>query len=85
MNKEGVVGLFLFIALLGGIVLFARRPAVTSSLALTSNQPSSQGNISIIPIAGQPRHYQNKETRRIEYNADNLPTLIEITRDYTVT
>jgi cell division septation protein DedD len=84
MNKEGVVGLFLFLALLGGIVLFARRP-VTSSLALAPNQPHSQGNINIIPIAEQPRHYQNKETRRIEYNADNLPTLIEITRDYTIT
>lgn len=84
MNKEGVIGLFLFIALLGGIVLFARRPA-TSSLALTPNQPYSQGNINIVPIAEQPRRYQNKETRRIEYNSDNLPTLIEITRDYTVT
>ena len=83
MNKEGVIGLFLFIALLGGIVLFARRPATASSS--TSLQPYSQGNINIIPIAEQPRRYQNKETRRIEYNADNLPTLIEITRDYTVT
>jgi hypothetical protein len=83
MNKEGVVGLFLFLALLGGIVLFARRPAAVSSS--TSLQPYSQGNISIVPIAGQPRRYQNKETRRIEYNADGLPTQIEITRDYTVT
>lgn len=85
MNKEGVIGLFLFLALLGGIVLFARRPAATSSLALAPNQPHSQRNVSIIPIAGQPRRYQNKETRRIEYNGDGLPTLIEITRDYTVT
>lgn len=81
MNKEGVVGLFLFLALLGGIVLFARRPAVSSS---TSLQPYSQGNINIVPIAEQPRHYQNKETRRLEYNADGLLTLLEITRDYTI-
>jgi hypothetical protein len=81
MNKEGVIGLFLFIALLGGIALFARRPAVSNS---TSLQPYSQGNVSIVPIAEQPRRYQNKETRRLEYNTDGQLTLMEITRDYTV-
>jgi len=34
-------------------------------------------------VAETPR-YRNKETRKIEYNDDGLPTLIEITRDYTV-
>jgi len=84
MNREGALGL-LFIALLfGGVLLLARRP-VTTNYASTSLQPYSSGNIKVIPVEQGPRRYQNKETRRIEYNADGLPTVIEITRDYTVT
>ena len=79
MNREAL-GL-LFVALLfGGVLLLARRRNSTTSL-----QPYSQGNIKVIPVGAEPRRYQNKETRRIEYNGDGLPTMIEITRDYTVT
>lgn len=83
MNKEGALGILLVALLLGGIVLLARRPAVASNYA--SPQHHSQGNIQVIPVQAEPRRYQNKETRRIEYNDDGLPTLIEITRDYAVT
>jgi len=84
MNREAAVGLLLIALLFGGIVLFARRP-VTASYAPAPRQSYSQGNIRVIPIEAEPRRYQNKETRRIEYNDDGLPTLIEITRDYAVT
>lgn len=84
MNREGVLGLLLIALLFGGIVLFARRP-VTANYASTPRQYSSQGNIKVIPVEAEPRRYQNKETRRIEYNDDGLPTLIEITRNYAIT
>ncbi len=84
MNREGALGIILIALLLGGIVLFARRP-VTANYSPAPRQSYSQGNIRVIPIEAEPRRYQNKETRRIEYNDDGLPTLIEITRDYAVT
>jgi hypothetical protein len=83
MNREAL-GLLLIALLFGGVVLLARRPAVASNYSPASLQPYSQ-DIKVIPVGAEPRRYQNKETRRIEYNADNLPTLIEITRDYTIT
>jgi hypothetical protein len=79
MNREAL-GLLLVALLFGGVLLLARRPNSSTSL-----QPYSQGNIKVIPMGEEPRRYQNKETRRIEYNADGLPTVIEITRDYTIT
>jgi hypothetical protein len=82
MNREGAVGLLLIGLLLGGLFLFSRRSAV-SSCATYSPEYQSQGNIRLVSSA-EPPHYRNKETRHIEYNADGLPTLIEITRDYTV-
>jgi len=85
MNREGAFGLLLLVLLLGGIVLFARRPAVVSGSASTPLKPYSQSNIRAIPIADEPRRYQNKEIRNIEYNADGLPVKIEIIRDYAIT
>ena len=81
MNKEVAIGLFLVALLFGGVLLLARRPTAVTSYA---NGNYNQGNIRVVPIS-EPAHYKNKETRRIEYNTDGLPTLIEITRDYAIT
>ena len=84
MDREHVVGIALVALLLGGLLLLSRR-----STAMTQYSPApaaySSGNISMIPMAAEPRRYQNKETRRIEYNEDHLPITIEITQDYVVT
>jgi hypothetical protein len=82
MNREGALGFFLITLLLGSILLLARRPLAVSDS--TTLQPYSQGNVKIIPVQ-EPRRYQNKEIRNIEWNADGLPIRIEITRDYTIT
>ena len=80
MNKEAAAGLFFIALLFGGVLLLARRPTVVTSHAIENY---SQGNIRVVPIS-EPAHYRNKETRRLEYNADGQLTLMEITRDYTV-
>lgn len=86
MNREGALGIFLLVALLGGILLVARRPA-SFSYTSTPQQIQNSDNIRMVPttVDAEPRRYRNKETREIEYNADNLPTKITITRDYAVT
>jgi hypothetical protein len=83
MNNEGTFGFLLLVLVLGGIILLGRRSITTTSAAPPMEQYHSQGNIRLVPVT-EPPHYKNKETRRIEYNDDGLPTLIEITRDYTV-
>ena len=86
MNKEGAIGLLLIGLVLGGIFLLARRPALTLSRASVPAQTHNPGNhIKLMPLEAEPRRYQNKETRSIEYNEDNLPTKIVITRDYAIT
>lgn len=83
MNTEHAIGIGLVVLLLGGLLLLARR-----STAMTQYSPALaaySSNISMVPMAAEPRRYQNKETRRIEYNEDGLPITIEITRDYAVT
>jgi len=87
MNKEGAIGLLLIGLLLGGIFLLVRRPGTALSLSRASApaQTHNPGNITLVPLAAEPRRYQNKETRSIEYNEDNLPTKIVITRDYAIT
>lgn len=80
MNREAL-GFFLIIALLGGVLLLTRRPKVTS---YSAPQYQSQGNIKVVPVQ-EPRHYHNKETRRVEYNEDGLLTFLEINRDYFIT
>ena len=77
MNSEGVVGIFLVALLLGGMLLFIRRPSHSYA-----SEPR-QGNIKVIP--SNERRYQNKEIRNIEYNDDGLPIKIEIIRDYAIT
>jgi hypothetical protein len=77
MNKQGAIVLLLIGLLVGGALLLNRKPAASSV------QCCGEEAISVIPIKELP-HYRNKETRRIEYNGDGLPTLIEITRDYTI-
>jgi len=84
VNKEGALGILLVALLLGGIVLLARRPAVASSY-VSPQQHQSQGNIQVIPVQAEPRRYQNKEIRQIEYDEDHMPIKITITRDYAVT
>jgi hypothetical protein len=84
MSKDYTVGFIIVALLLGGIFLLTRRPAAISSRALSTSQHGS-GNIRFVANDVEPRRYQNKETRHIEYNSDGLPTLIEITRDYAVT
>ena len=83
MNREGALGILLIVALLGGIVLLTHRP-VTSNYS-APQQYHGSGNIKIIPVQQESRRYQNKEIRQIEYNEDNLPTKITITRDYAIT
>lgn len=78
MNREGVFGLILVALLLGGIVLFTRRPASYAS----APQQYHSSNIRVVP---EPRRYQNKEIREIEYNTENLPVKIIITRDFAIT
>jgi hypothetical protein len=70
--KEGSWLLVLALVGIGAVLLFSRRTAVHSRGVQ-------------ITRTGGPKRYQNKEIRRVEYNADGLPTLIEITRDYTLT
>jgi len=85
MDRDGVLGIFLIALLLGGIVLFARRTPVSSNYASPSPQYDNQETIALVPIQKEARRYRNKEVRNIEYNADGLPTKIEIIRDYAIT
>jgi hypothetical protein len=85
--KDTVIGIVLVAFLLGGLLLLARRSTPVYAGA-PDNRSSHNSNITFIePIPykhTEPAHYRNKETRRIEYNADGLPTLIEISRDYAI-
>jgi hypothetical protein len=81
MNREGAIGLLVIGLLLGGLFLFSRRSTVSS--VTSGPEYQGQGNIRLVSSA-EPPHYRNKETRRLEYNADGLLTFMEITRDYTV-
>lgn len=85
MNRENTLGIILIVLLLGGFLLLNRRPAITSNHISSPLEQYSQGNIKFVPAQEEARRYQNKETRRIEYNDDGLPSLIEITRDYAIT
>lgn len=85
MNRENTLGIILIALLLGGLILLTRRPAATSNHVSSPPEQYSQGNIKFIPAQEEAPRYRNKETRRIEYNADGLPSLIEITRDYAIT
>jgi len=78
MNREGALGIILVALLLGGIMLFRRPSSYSSAIQQT-------GNLQVIPVQAEPRRYQNKEIRQIEYNEDHLPIKITITRDYAVT
>lgn len=80
MNRE--VGLILIALLFGGIVLLARRRTANASTAL---QPYGSGGIRAVPMESGARRYQNKETRRLEYNDEGLLTFMEVIRDYTIT
>jgi hypothetical protein len=79
MNRE--VGLILIALLFGGIVLLARRRTDAS----TALQPYGSGGIRAVPMESGARRYQNKETRRLEYNDEGLLTFMEVIRDYTIT
>lgn len=85
MNRDYAIGFIVVALLLGGIFLLARRPAATSAYASVPNQHYGSGKIAIVAEEGAVKRYRNKEIRRIEYNGDGLPTLIEITRDYAIT
>lgn len=85
MNREHAIGIFLVALLLGGVILLTRHSAATPAYASAPLQPYTNNHIKLVPLAEEPRRYQNKETRRIEYNQDGLPTLIEITRDFAIT
>ena len=85
MKNNDIIGVFLVALLLGGIVLLLTKKQTARQVGnfrLVPDQPQPTGNIRLVP---DERRYHNKETRRIEYNTDGLPTLIEITRDYAVT
>ena len=76
MDKEFALQLLFIGLLVGGAIFFAHRlGSSTDSSASTNLLPASEE---------ESRRYKNKEIRRIEYNEDGLPTLIEITRDYTI-
>lgn len=82
MSKDAAIGFSIILLLVGGIILLGRRSAPAPNHALATRQ---YGDITFTPIQPEPQRYRNKETRRIEYNEDGLPTLIEITRDYAIT
>lgn len=86
MNRDATIGIIVVALLLGGLFLFTRRPAAVAApvSASPARQLSSQGNIRFVPAQAEPPHYRNKETRNIEYNADGLPTKIEIIRDFAI-
>jgi len=84
MNRDATIGILMMALLLGGIFLLARRPAAAPISSYTPRRLSGQGNIRFVPAQAEPPRYRNKETRNIEYNADGLPTKIEIIRDYTI-
>jgi len=74
MDKEFALQLLFIGLLVGGAIFFARR--LGSSTDTSTN---------LLPATEEePRRYKNKEIRRIEYNEDCLPILIEITRDHTI-
>jgi len=83
MDRQGIIGLIFAGLLLGGLFLFARRGVSSDARINAPCKTCGPDNISITPI-NQPAHYKNKETRHIEYNDAGMPTLIEITRDYTI-
>ena len=85
MNREGAIGLLLIGLLLGGIVFLARRPVTALSRASAPVQTRNPGNIKLVPLEAEPRRYQNKEIRQIEYDDNHMPVKIIITRDYAIT
>lgn len=85
MNRDYAISFIVIALLLGGVFLLARRPAATSNYTLSTVPQHASGNIRFVADEAEPGRYRNKETRRIEYNGDGLPTLIEITRDYAIT
>lgn len=84
MNRESTLGLFLIALVLGGVLLLTRRPATISRCATAPQENQSRGTIQLIPVQAEPRRYQNKEVRDIEWK-DGLPVKIIITRDYAIT
>jgi len=84
VNRDATIGIILMALLLGGLVLFARRPTAAPISTHTPRQLTGQGNIRFVPSQAEPPRYRNKETRNIEYNADNLPIKIEIIRDFAI-
>jgi len=86
MSRDATIGIVLMALLLGGLFLFARRPAAVATpiSSYTPRQLSGQGNIRFVPARAESPRYRNKETRNIEWNADGLPTKIEIIRDYAI-
>lgn len=86
MNRDATIGIIFMALLLGGLVLLARRPAAVGApiSASAPGQLIGQGNIRFVQAQAEPPHYRNKETRHIEWNAEGLPTKIEIIRDYAI-
>jgi len=84
MNRDATIGIIVVALLLGGIFLFTRRPAAAPVSTYSPRQLPGQGNIRFVPARAEPPRYRNKETRNIEYNADGLPTKIEIIRDFAI-
>jgi hypothetical protein len=85
MSRDYAVGVIIVALLLGAMFLLPRRPVAASSYAVSTMPQATSSNIRVVAHDAEPKRYQNKETRRIEYNGDGLPTLIEITRDYAIT
>jgi len=91
MNRDATIGIIVVALLLGGIFLFARRPAAAAApiSAYAPRQLTGQGNIRFVPARAESPRYQNKEIRdtNLEYSSDGLLTKIrmEITRDYAIT
>ena len=86
MTRNTGIAIIVMALFLGGLFLFMRRPAISQApiTAFAPRQLPAQGNIRFIPAQAEPPRYRNKETRNIEYNADGLPTKIEIIRDYSI-
>ena len=84
MNRDATIGIILMALLLGGIFLFTRRTGPPPISASAPPQLTGQGNIKFVPAQAGPPRYRNKETRHIEWNAEGLPTKVEIIRDYAI-
>lgn len=80
MDRSSVIGLLILGGVIAAMVFLAHKDP---GWAQVTRIQGSNG-IRFVPVSAEAPRYRNKETRNIEYNADGLPTKIEIIRDFTI-